>query len=352
MKNKLFIIAALFALILTGCAKENLETEIEAKPEAQTKAGPKKVTVSVTMTSPVDNATRVTFSPDSETPHGLIFRWEETDKLLLCYEYNDGTITHYYHGDGAIKPESISEDGKTADFDCIIPSDIPTDATFNFYAVYQKTNSDDADGGCFQPNTKIYDLEMHESICIRLDNGGGQRGIVRPMLYYSKTNIINTESPALGSIKLQHAGWIMAIHLKNNTGAEMNLPAFIILASVYFNYVSNGDGDNSISTTSFDFSDNTFSTGSSDLKNIFLSINKDGNPLSGHKLKADESIIFYRWVATNTTIPKLLGAISFSGDDVDQITSTLLPPKTITFGKVYHIYTTWDGSKFEFSARY
>lgn len=125
MKTKLSIIAALFALILTGCAKENIEIEVE----------PKMVTVSVTMTSPEDDATtRVSLTPDSGTPHGLILKWETTDKLMLCFEYN----ANYYHVDANIVPNSISTSGKTANFTFSIPTQIPPDATFNLYVVYQK----------------------------------------------------------------------------------------------------------------------------------------------------------------------------------------------------------------------
>ncbi len=352
MKTKLLIIAALFAFILTGCAMDNLE--IESRPEPE----PKIVTVSVTISSPDDYVipksgadTRVSLTPNSETPHGLILQWETTDKLMLCFEYNDGTTTHYYHVDAAIDPTSISANRKSADFIVAIPGAIPFGENFNFYVVYQKTNSDSADGGCFRPNTKIYDLEMHESICLTLDKPiSNQRGISRPMLYFSKTNITNTDDPAIGPISLTHAGWIIALHFKNNTSAVIDLPVFINLSSVYFDCVFNGD--NPISTTSFDFSSQTFFSSSTELKDIFLSINKAGNPLYGDRLEAEASTILYRWVATNPTIPMLLGGISFSGNGVEVITRVLLRSKTVTYGKVTHIYTTWDGTSFEFSSRY
>jgi hypothetical protein len=89
------------------------------------------------MTSPEDDAaTRVSLTPDSGTPRGLLLQWETTDKLMLCFEYN----ATYYHVDANIDPASISANGKSANFTFDIPSDIPSDATFNLYVVYQKTN--------------------------------------------------------------------------------------------------------------------------------------------------------------------------------------------------------------------
>jgi len=337
MKTKLSIIAALFALILTGCAKENIEIEVE----------PKMVTVSVTMTSPEDDATtRVSLTPDSGTPHGLILKWETTDKLMLCFEYN----ANYYHVDANIVPNSISTSGKTANFTFSIPTQIPPDATFNLYVVYQKTNGNNSDGGRFRPGTKIYDLEQYESYCVTLDqlNPTTQRGIPRPMLYFQKANIANTATPDIGPIDLIHAGWIMALHFKNNSSDPIDLPKYIGIAP-FIDWVYNGnDIDNFI--TSFNFSSHTFSSSNSDLIELDLYINEEGNPLFGHKLAANASIIFYRWVASDTSIPKLYGGIEFPDGTGDFLYPGTPGTKTVTKGKVYHLYTVWPD--FQVSAPY
>ncbi len=343
MKNKLFIIAALFTLILMGCAKENLETEVE----------PKMVTVSVTMTSPEDEATtRVSLTPDAQTPHGLILKWETTDKLMLCFEYN----TSYYHVDAPIVQSSISANGKTADFTFTIPTQIPSGANFNLYVVYQKTNGDIDDGGRFQPYTKIYDLEKSEKDCITLDqlNPTSQRGISRPMLYFEKKNIINTDNPDIGTIKLIHAGWIMAIHFKNISGAEIDLPEWIAIGTDNVDWVFNGDWYY-VGTTSFDFSDHTFSYSISSTQGwLYLNINDDedsGSPLYGGKLAAGASTVFYRWVASGISIPALDGEIWFPNNKRNKA-SSMLPARPISYGKTYHVYTTWDGTNFNRTGRY
>jgi len=270
------------------------------------------VTVSVTMTSPEDDAaTRVSLTPDAQTPHGLLLKWETTDKLMLCFEYN----ANYYHVDANIDANSISANGKSANFTFTIPTQILPGETFNLYVVYQKTNGDGTDGGYFRSGTKIYELEKNEKDCITLDQLSltSQRGISRPMLYFEKTNITNTDNPDIGPIKLIHAGWIMAIHLKNITDAEIDLPDGISLGFLYFgeDWVYNGEWPDA--TTSFDFSNHSFSSSSTEISDLYLSINEDAsNPLYGQQLAANASIVFYRWVASIKNIPTLDGEISFN----------------------------------------
>jgi hypothetical protein len=333
MKTRISIFALLFVLVLTGCAKDNSEAES------------KMVTVSVTMTSPEDDAaTRVSLTPDSETSKSLILKWEETDKLMLCFEYD----AHYYHVDAPIVPGSISANGKSADFTFAIPTEIPSDATFNFYVVYQKTNGDGTDGGCFRPGTKIYDLEKNESTYITLNQPTSNNN-PRPMLYFEKKNITNTENPDIGTIKLIHAGWIAAIHFKNNSSDPIDLPAYIDLELPYNNWVFNGDWPEK-ATTSFDFSNRTFSSSTTQTRSdLWLSINEEGNPLYEQILAAGASIVFYRWVASGTSIPGLYAEFEFP-DGSGDITYPGISAKSITYGKVYHIYTVWPD--FAFSEPY
>lgn len=335
MKTNLLIIAALFALVLTGCEKEYSEIEAE----------PKMVTVSVTMTSPDDEGTRVSLTPDSETPHGLILKWETGDKLMLCFEYN----ANYYYDDATMVPNSISNNGKTAIFTVPIPSAIPANALFNFYVVYQKTNSNPTDGGYFLPNTSKYFLEKYESTYLTLNNS-------RPMLYYSKENISNTASPEIGPINLAHAGWMLALHFKNITQSEINLPTCIYFTPIICTCVHNGDHSGNYYTPSeayFDFSstDTTYFSSTPDIQNIYLSINETGSPFYGGRLASGESIIFYRWIASEVSLPDLAGVIYFPGGPSD-VANNLYGKKTLTYGKVYHMYTTWGGTEFERAAPY
>ncbi len=338
MKKKLFIIAALFALFLTGCAKDNSEIETE----------PKMVTVSVTMTSPDDDGTRVSLTPDGLIPHGFILKWETTDKLMLCFEYIDGATTEYFYGNANIDPNSIINDGKTADFTFTVPQAIPLNQNFNLYAVYQKTNNDGNDGGYFVPNTKKYFLEQSESTYITLN----QPTNPRPMLYYSKGNIANTANPDIGPINLSHAGWMMALHFKNISANTIDLPLYIYFSALVATCVHNGDHP-TLSTTyfDFDFSSNCFFSSTPDEQNIYLSINKPNMPLYGGTLAPNESIIFYRWIASGLDYGKLEGFIEFPNGKKD-VFANLYSARPVTYGKVYHFYTTWDGFNFERTTRY
>jgi hypothetical protein len=143
----------------------------------------------------------------------------------------------------------------------------------------------------------------------------------------------------------------MAIHFKNNTSAQINLPQFIAFGKDNLNWVLNGDYP--VATTSFDFSSNTFSSSSSSRGWLYLNINEESSsPLYGGKLAAGASTVFYRWVAINdTSIPTLNGEI-WIGSWTYKITQNMLPARTIEYGKTYHVYTTWDGKNFSRTAPY
>ncbi|MDI9605148.1 MAG: hypothetical protein QM305_07490, partial [Bacteroidota bacterium] len=85
---------------------------------------------------------------------------------------------------------------------------------------------------------------------------------------------------------------------------------------------------------------------------LYLDINETNNsPLYGDKLEAGASTVFYRWVASGISIPVLDGEIWFPNNKRNKA-SSMLPARTITYGKTYHVYTTWDGSKFKRTGRY
>ena len=206
MKKTLFTLAAL-AMIMVSCTQDNLEIEAQEN---------RTFTVSAAMPEANDDAqTRVSLTPNAETGnYGLDLKWEAGDKLMLCFE-QDGT---FYHNDAPIVDSTISADGKTAQFVITIPTEIPANATFNLYGVYQKTNTrNETNGGYFIEGTKLYELENSEEECITLDKlGSSERGKARPMLYFSQTNIENSSEPTFAPFNLEHSGWMMALHFKNS----------------------------------------------------------------------------------------------------------------------------------------
>ena len=341
MKYRLFTLA-LLAMIMVSCTQDNLEIEAQEN---------RTFTVSAAMPEANDNAqTRVSLTPDAESgSYGLELKWEEGDKLMLCFE-KDGT---YYHNDASIVPRSISNNGKSAQFTITIPTEIPANETFNLYGVYQKTDTRDNNGGYFKEGTMLYELEDSEEECITLDKMGGGKGIARPMLYFSQANIENSSEPAIAPINLKHSGWMMALHFKNSSGVEMDMPVSLRLDNPQGTKWA-WNGIHSTKDIYFDVSTQAFSYESSTERErtLLFAINEfNWLPLYGQKLAAGESIVFYRWVASHADVPQLRGEATFRGNIFPK-TSTNISPKTVTNGKMYHVYSEWDGTDYKFVAAY
>lgn len=344
MKKILFTLAAL-AMIMVSCTQDNLEIEAQEN---------RTFTVSAAMPEANDNAqTRVSLTPDAESgSYGLELKWENDDKLMLCFE-KDGT---YYHNDAPIVGSSISNNGKSAQFTITIPTEIPANETFNLYGVYQKTDTQVNNGGYFKDGSKLFELENGEEQCITLDKmGSSENGIARPMLYFSQANIENSSEPAIAPINLKHSGWMMALHFKNSSGVEMDMPERLILDNPQgTKWAWNGIPSNN-TTIYFDVSTQAFSYESSTKerdRGLWFKINEyNWLPLYGQKLAAGKSIVFYRWVASHADVPQLIGKATFSGS-IYPNTSTNISPKTVTNGKMYHVYSEWDGTDYKFVAAY
>lgn len=335
MKKTLFTLAAL-AMIMVSCTQDNLEIEAQEN---------RTFTISAAMPEANDDAqTRVSLTPDAESGHyGLDLKWEADDKLLLCFE-QDGT---YYHNDAPIVGSSISNNGKSAQFTITVPSEIPTSATFSLFGVYQKENTWTAtNGGYFKDGSMLYELENGEEQCITLDKmGSSEKGIARPMLYFSQANIENSSEPAIALINLKHSGWMMALHFKNSSGAEIDMPVTLKLDNPQgTKWAWNGYHGNN--TIYFNVSTQAFSYESSTERDrtLWFTINEyNWLPLYGQKLAAGESIVVYRWVASLPDVPQLRGGATFRGNIYPE-TSTNMPSKTVTKGNVYHIGLIWDGA--------
>ena len=336
MKKTLFTLA-LLAMIMVSCTQDNLEIEAQEN---------RTFTVSAAMPEANDDAqTRVSLTPDAESgSYGLELKWENDDKLMLCFDH-DGT---YYHIDASIVPSSISNNGKSAQFTITIPTEIRANETFNLYGVYQKENTwTETNGGYFKDGTMLYELENSEEESITLDKMGSYgNGIARPMLYFSQANIENSSEPAIAPINLKHSGWMMALHFKNSSGVEMDMPVSLRLDNPQgTEWAWNGYHGNN--TIYFNVSTQAFSYSSSSIereRTLWFNINEyDWLPLYGQKLAAGKSIVVYRWVASLPDVPQLEGGATFRGNAKPE-TPTRTDARTVTNGKVYHIGLIWDGT--------
>ena len=342
MKKTLFTLA-LLAMIMVSCTQDNLEIEAQEN---------RTFTVSAAMPEANDDAqTRVSLTPDAESgSYGLELKWENDDKLMLCFDH-DGT---YYHNDAPIVASSISNNGKSAQFTITIPTEIPANATFNLYGVYQKTDTQDNNGGYFKDGSMLYELENYEEQCITLDQMGSlEKGIARPMLYFSQANIENSSEPAIAPINLKHSGWMMALHFKNSSGVEMDMPVSLRLDNPQgTKWAWNGYHGNN--TIYFDVATQAFSYNSTKERErtLWFNINEyNWLPLYGQKLAAGESIVVYRWVASLPDVPQLKGEATIWGGSI-YLYPTNMPSKTVTNGKMYHVYCEWDGTDYKFVAAY
>lgn len=334
--KKIFFFAVI-ALVAAGCAK----TEIEAPAQTERR------TIALSATLPADESdARMTYTPD-----GTTLKWSAGDTLMLCFVHG----ANYHHNKAPIVPASISVDGKKASFTVTVPEEIPSGAAFTFHAVYQQTSTySPTNGGYFEAGTAKYVFENFEEECITLDKpttDEDKSGIIRPALCHTQTNATAT---TLNNISFRHLGWVMALHLKNSSITDLNLPTNLRMQ--YENespssFIWNGCHNNN--TVTFDLSSNTVSSSTAnwrDKASVYFGINEyDWQPLYNSTLAAGASITLYRWLIGTPDIEPMRGYISFSGNEVR--TATLFPSRTkVQPGKVYHVYMKWNGTTLEWES--
>lgn len=339
MKVK-FTLAAL-ALIAAGCSNQELTEAVQEGQDSNARI----VTLQATMPETTDQApaTRATYESDGKTVSGVVMKWESTDKLKLCFKHGG----NYYYKDADIVPGSISTNGKMAMFTLIVPTEIPDEDTFDFYAVYQREHPNSYfPSGYFHPGTTNFEIVADEYCNVTLARRGDSGlGIINPMLLFSAKN---TTKAGLGTLKLnfEHTGWIMALHLKNSTGSERDLPR-----SIEFRYPYE-------STTSFiwngytltyndvlmDVSTGTVTTSFSDWQKkqcVIFGINEySDNPLLNGKLAAGAELVLYRWVVSTPQIEEMQTKF-VRKNGIYFYTTNRLPARTVAKGKVYHVFLDW-----------
>ncbi len=276
--------------------------------------------------APATVQTKVTQESDGNTPSGLVFKWESDDKLCLNFEYGGS----YYPVDAAIDAATISADGKEAEFTVTVPSEIPADATFNVYAIYQDehtwtdgTNRTWNKSGS-EPDVFTFSEDANQGTTLDTPGFTGSE-IMRPASYGEQKNVT---ASTLSSFTLSHLGWVMCVHFRNKMTEEVEMPdkiTFIagseIVAPKY-------------SLTSGPLPDN---------QTISLSVAEySWSPWSGKSIAAGEEEVYYRWVCTPASVPELRVDVSWAPTYTSE---EILPARTVTPGKVYHVYLNWDGSK-------
>ena len=342
MKMKLTIAA--LALIAAGCSNEELTEAVQNGQDSNARV----ITLQATMPETADEApaTRVTYESDGATVSGIVMTWRTDDKLLLCFKYGG----NYYRKDATIVPGSISADGKKAAFTIEMPAEIGDGDSFDFYAVYQKRpyNMNETFGGVFEAGTANYKLVSEDYFGVTLDKEGERGdGIINPMLLFSAQN---TTKAGLGTLTLDlaHTGWIMALHLKNSTGAEKQLPAYI-----RFQYPSESASSfiwNGLHASQSVTMDVTTGEITADYPRwfykqcVYFAMNGESfQPLYNQKLAAGASIVFYRWVFSTPQIEQMQVDFEPRGSTPFNATNNL-PGRTVQNGKVYHTFLNWTNT--------
>ena len=170
------------------------------------------------------------------------------------------------------------------------------------------------------------------------------------MLLFSRTNTTKAQLGTL-TLNLAHIGWIMAIHLKNSTGAEMDLPESIRFedpTSSTTSYFWNGAHTSNV--VEMDVAAGTLV--STKQSAIIFEINAGSwLPLSGQKLAAGAEQVLYRWLVSTPQVNQMRARMLQKGAGSYDYSTNNLPARTVQKGKVYHTFLNWDGTNLKITNR-
>lgn len=326
--KRIITILTVLTLFTVSCTKTELNL-----PKAQER------TIIVSATIPADEtASRVSYAT-TDGSLGITLKWNETDKLTLCFVYGG----RYYHKEASIVSGSISQEGKKADFKIEVPKEIPAEASFTLHAIYQQTDGNKDNGGCFEENTERYIFEGREEWCLTLDKKNNapndHLGTIRPALISTRKNVTTA---TLNNLSFQHMGWIMALHLQNNTGENQILPESLSFQSDGDAFIWNGyHFDYSISV---DLNEGKIKSKNPQKNSVMFHFGN--SPYEGQTIEKGQTIVFYRWLLS-TPYTNDMDAYIVSKDGKSIKAPAILPRKNVKPGTVYHVYLKWSDNKLE-----
>ena len=198
MKKILLQFTTIAIILLLGACSND---EIFEKNDNNPVPGANR-TLLITATMPGDKSdgpnTRVGL--DQQLNNSIILTWEQTDELQLAFVKGAGETAIKIKG--TAKVISISEDGKKAQFDILIPAEI-TDGQFDLYGVYGGGGLDDTDPTLVMLPESAGDAGTLTAIQTRKD----------VMLHFVSKNI-QTINPQV-SVVFKHLGSLFSINVKN-----------------------------------------------------------------------------------------------------------------------------------------
>ncbi|NLA62460.1 MAG: fimbrillin family protein, partial [Bacteroidales bacterium] len=193
MKNKTLPIVAIIIMVFLGAC--NTDDDLLVNNPEQTR------TLTLTASMPDDGpTTRIALEKNDDNTIALT--WEATDKLQLLFVQND----FKEKTEAAVK--NITEDGKKAQFDIVLPSAI-TEGDFTLYGVYGA-------GGLDEENPANVILPANPGNASSLEDVQTRKDLV---LYFESANI-DVANPKV-TVLFQHLGSLFNITLKNTAATNL-----------------------------------------------------------------------------------------------------------------------------------
>ncbi len=254
----------------------------------------------------------------------IVLTWEADDQLQLAYVQKGTKIKK------TVSIKNISDDGKKAEFDIILPSDINSES-FDLFGVY---------GGGGLSDTNLTNVILPE-------NAGSARSLEevkerKDVMLYFELKEIDANNPK-ASVTFKHLGSLFSISLKNTGLTTINNFTQLRLEGV--------DGDDNWAFNSgiggevFDLETGKFLNSESGIN--YISFNaKDKNILSG------ETVNFWSWypALSDKNWPALVMSV-MNNDNEIATTQNSKPARTepTIAGKSYYFYAEWNGSNLLFT---
>ena len=317
MKKLLFSLVAIAIIVLMGACSND-----ELFPETNTEKGR---TLSLTASMPDDPNTRVSLTQEGKN---IKLKWEVNDQIQLAFVQGSSKTK------GTAKVASISDDGKKAQFDLVLPVGIKP-GEFDLYGVFGGGGLDIDD---FTNVLLSEDTHMATSLA-----SVDERKDV--MLTFSSMEIETTNPTA--SVVFKHLGSLLNITVKNVSGSDISTRGLILESkdtNLKWAYNStNGQGAYNLVTKKF------LKMETADSQIYFTADEEDNNNI----VPSGEYITFWCWnpPLPDKDWPELKLKLSLYKDQlpVDHLSSNSKPAKTPKAGMTYYFYAVWDGTDLNFT---
>lgn len=307
MRNLTFLILCI-TLAFASCSNDE-------RNEAEAYQG-KMLSLTVQMPQSASSVSLKTTPLQKEDSKDIQIIWKSGDKIKLFFRQNG----NLYAGSESTV-QSISADGKSAEFQVTLPSGI-TGGTFDLYAV----NGADA---IISNGALLLDASPSASFTNLND-------AIIPV--YLKMEGIDANTTSISG-QFVHYGALQVLTVKNTGNASITLSSAALSSSCsdWF-YKPDGSGN----TPAYNLLTGTTSLQAISFSNSTTPVTYTVAPGSNLKLA--------QWVVPNGTTPPAINLTATIGGNSK--TSTTQKPartSTLTAGNSYHLYAIWDGTNLTFS---